>query len=188
MTYPANGCQRGVRVREVLAEHVDKILVLPTGRRLLIGALLDHLASRHYEWTELECEVYFEETIDPLRQAGPWSAPTAPPCWQGVQGPLFHLWVTRGKPARRELLALIVPDQRSIPMIASAAVCLDERPGPSFEVILSDLIVDSAYRPSLPETDPAIASLTVPAGDGWVARWWKLGTLHRWQYGWSRWK
>src|SRR5437016_477988 len=118
-TAPGNdGLGRVCPVRAVLSEHPDKILVLPGGRRVPIDMLLEHLASGTHEWTEKECEVCFAATIDPHAAAGPWLAPDRAPCWSGLQGPLFHLWVTRGTPPRRELLGLIIPDQRSAPRVA----------------------------------------------------------------------
>ena len=169
-------------VRGVLAEHSDKILVLPAGRRIPIAALLGHLetcqrASCPHEWAGLACEVGFEEWIDPAAIDAPWSAPEAAPCWRRPRVPLFHLWVTRGPSQPRTLLGLIIPDQRFPPDVSEIVQLLDQgdpvslgnrpaAPGPerSFEARLSDLVVESAACPPLPPTNPSLAAHWKPAG------------------------
>jgi hypothetical protein len=76
-------------------------------------------------------------------------------------------------------------DEPALPSKADGSETTPSAPlaPPASVIELSDLIIDAEYRPSLPETDPALAGLQKPEGDGWQPRWWKLGRQARWQYG-----
>jgi hypothetical protein len=206
----AGGPERASSVRAALAAHHGKIFVLPSGRRITIDTLLDHLAEadRRSEWAEDPCEVCFAAKIEP------WAAPSSAPCWEKMRGPLWHLWSPGAGGQPRKLIGVIVPDQRVAdrgaeiePLFAEDQLELREAPagdqlelreelaeetdGVSDEahdcrIELSSLIVEGEYHPRLAETDPAILALTPPAGEGWRPRWWKLGSRPLWQYGWWR--
>jgi hypothetical protein len=197
----AGGPGRARSVRAVLAAHPGKIFVLPSGRRIRIDTLLEHLAETESrgEWAEAACEVCFAETIEP------WAMPSSAPCWERMRGPLWHLWIPDTGAGSRKLLGLIVPDQRVShraaerePLFAAvwpefprepdgeAAAPFAPAGAPSDEIELSDLVVEGEYHPRMKETDPAIRALTPPAGEGWQPRWWKLGNRPLWQYGWWR--
>jgi hypothetical protein len=186
----AGGPERASSVRAVLAEHPEGLFVLPSGRRIPIGTLLEHLAetAAESEWVDDGCEVCFAEKIDP------WAAPSSAPCWEGMRGPVFHLWTTGTPDMPRKLIGLIIHDQRAAPRTAEIEPLVGgsdagERLAlPANEIELSDLVVEGEYHPRMRETDPAILALSPPAGDGWQGRWWKLGTRPLWQYGWWRWQ
>ena len=185
--------RRGASVRAVLAEYPWAIFVLPSSRRIPVETLLEYLAETGSEsqWADVACEVCFAEKIDP------WAAPSSAPCWEGMRGPLAHLWSVGTPDEPRKLIGLIIADQRSGLRTAAVEDLLREGAAaaapaalpagaPGGEIELSDLVVDGEYHPCRPETDPAILALSLPAGEGWQGRWWKLGSGPRWQYGWWR--
>jgi hypothetical protein len=186
---PAAMPKRWPSVRAVLAAHRWAIFVLPSNRRIAVEMLLEHLAEAGSdgEWADAECEVHFAEKIDP------WAAPSSAPCWEGMQGPLFHLWSVGLAGEPRKLIGLIIGDQRAevveelVPEEAEASEpAAPDAEAAGGEIELSHLIVEGEYHPCMAETDPAIRALTPPAGDGWQGRWWKLGSRGLWQYGWWR--
>jgi hypothetical protein len=195
----AGGLERAESVRAALAAHSGSILVLPSGRRIPIDTLLEHLAEQGSarEWGEEPCELYFAAKIEP------WATPSSAPCWERMRGPLWHLWAPGTGGAPRRLIGLIIADQRasgdasaieelfpeaeivvSEPSSASQPPAADREP--AGEIELSELVVEGEYHPRLAADDPAIRALTPPAGEGWQPRWWKLGSRPLWQYGWWR--
>jgi hypothetical protein len=197
-------------VREALTQHRGEILVLSGGRRTPIDALLEHLdscqlASCSHEWAQLACAVGFEEKVDPAAVDAPWSAPDAAPCWRGLRGPLFHLWVIRGPACQPQLFGLIVPDRRATSNVSEIVQLLGgesspPQPGDSahrlapfgtvehveVEIRLSNYIVDGPYLSA--ELTKKL-NLPKPAGDGWWQSWWRVREApEAWQHGWARWK
>jgi hypothetical protein len=190
---------RAASVRAALAAHPGEIFVLPSGRRIPVENLLDHLEDDGSagDWVEEPCEVRFARKIEP------WAAPSSAPCWERMSGPLWHLWSLGSAAEPPKLIGLVIPDQRAAdravevePLLAEDQLelreeAIEESPAapaeePVGQIELSDLIVECEYHPRLKETDPAILALTPPAGEGWQPRWWKLGSRPLWQYGWYR--
>jgi hypothetical protein len=194
-----DGSERAPSILAALAKHPGKVFVLPSGRRIPIDTLLEHLAETGSggEWAAEECEVCFAEAIEP------WATPSSAPCWERMRGPLWHVWAPAAAAMPRKLIGLIIPDQRVPssgaplePLVTEvrlegreAAAGLPAAPGDDAltgEIELSGLVVEGEYHPRMAETDPAILALTPPAGEGWKPRWWKLGSRPLWQYGWWR--
>ena len=179
--------ERAASVQAALVAHPGRIFVLPSGRRIPVDTLLDHLAETggETEWAGDECEVCYAATIEP------WAAPSSAPCWERMRGPLWHLWSLGTPEEPRKLIGLIIADQRLADRSVEIEPLLceepaDERPAPACQIELSDLVVAGEYHPRLAENDPAILALTPPEGENWQPRWWKLGNRPLWQYGWWR--
>jgi hypothetical protein len=203
-------------VHAALAAHPGHIFVLPSGRRIPVETLLDHLMETGGggdEWAGEPCEVHYAAVIEP------WATPSSAPCWERMRGPLWHLWSVATAREPRKLIGLIIADQRTVSGPAAVAplepaavapvdlapadvdlapadgkqvptdgkqVPADERPAPPSAIELSGLVVEGEYHPGLAADDPAIVALTPPGGEGWQPRWWKLGSRPLWQYGWWR--
>lgn len=110
---PPGGLRQVPCVRDVLAQHRDKVLVHPDGEWCAVSDLLRHIDVEEPELGQAECEVVLDaDSCDVPGQAQYWG-----------HGPVLHIYVDGDDRAEFELLGFVIPDKSAVLRTATHDWC-----------------------------------------------------------------